>query len=161
MLIRFLLSIGIIFLASCTSIKDESTRSQPRETNIKKVSTRLQKGETAIKEETTVPKESGLTFAIQNSNGDHLGFLLMVGSTSGDCIFRSLPATANNLDTPATKHLFALQNQGGFSWEMQQDKTITIFDQSGNQVAWVNGTELKTDKFQLTVVDASKAKAKG
>lgn len=161
MLIRFLLSIGIILLASCASTKDESTRSQPRETTLKKVSTPSQKGETTIKEETTVPKEAGLTFAIQNSNGDHLGFLLMVGSTSGDCIFRSLPATANNFDAPETNHLFALQNQGEFSWEMQQDKTITIFNQSGNQVAWVNGTELKTDKVQFTLVDASKAKNKG
>lgn len=145
MLIRFLLSIGIILLASCTSTTEE-------------VNTRSQQEESIVKEETTVPQESGLTFAIQNSNGEHLGFLLMVGNAVGDCIFRSLPANEDNLDTPETKHLFALQNQGEFSWEMQQDKTITIFNQNGNQVAWVNGTELKTDKFQLTLVDASKAK---
>lgn len=146
MLIRLLLSIGIILLASCTSTKEVNTRSQ--------------KEEPIIKEETTVPQKSGLTFAIQNSKGEHLGFLLMVGNTVGDCIFRSLPASADNLDTPETKHLFALQNQGEFSWEMQQDKTITVFNQSGKQVAWVNGTELKMDKFQLTLVDTSNAKSR-
>lgn len=146
MLIRFLFSIGIIFLVSCAGTED--------------VKINPLKEEETVKEESTVSQKSGLTFAIQNSNGDHLGFLLMVGSTSGDCIFRSLPANPNNLETPESNHLLTLQNQGEFSWKMKQNNAIDIFDQSRDQVAWVNGTELKTDKFQLTLVDASKSKTK-
>jgi hypothetical protein len=135
MVARSLLLVGMVLLTSCSAANNVST--------------------TLPKKEATLAQKSGFTFAIQNTQGKHLGFLLMVGSASGDCIFRSLPTEANNFETPESEHLYQLQTYGEFSWSKKQNNEFEIFNQEGNKVAWINGTELKTNKFTFKVVDAS------
>ncbi len=60
-----------------------------------------------------------MTFAIQNTEGKHLGFLLMVGDgKGGDCIFRSLPQDAELFESEETKLLYEMQLLGEFSYQI-------------------------------------------
>ena len=62
--------------------------------------------------------------AIKSPAGRHIGFLLSApnyadpdtGIEHGDCIFRSLPANAEDFVDPLAEELFGLQQQGEFEF---------------------------------------------
>ena len=64
-----------------------------------------------------------MSYAIQNKDGEHLGFLLMAGEgEKGDCIFRSLPNKSELFETPGSEILSQLQEQGEFEWQVTNGK---------------------------------------
>lgn len=65
-----------------------------------------------------------MSFAIQNMEGKHLGFLLFSGNgNSGDCIFRSLPSEREQFDSSESELLFNLQNSGEFDYSLSAGAT--------------------------------------
>jgi hypothetical protein len=65
-----------------------------------------------------------MSYAIQNSEGKHLGFLLMAGDNgSGDCIFRSLPNEKGVFDSVESECLYELQCMGEFTYRLEGGQT--------------------------------------
>lgn len=59
-----------------------------------------------------------VTYAISNTEGDHLGFILLSGGPdAGDCLVRSLPVNGDKFDLPESEYLYALQQMGELRWE--------------------------------------------
>lgn len=94
-----------------------------------------------------------MSFAILNSDGEHLGFLLLAGEdSSGDCIFRSLPSKAELFDTEASKVLYRLQEQGEFSWQKTENRfEVSAPDQT--LVASIENQSLQIGGIQFQAVD--------
>ena len=85
-----------------------------------------------------------MSYAIQNIENEHLGFLLMDGgSSSGDCIFRSLPNKSEIFETEVSKILSQLQNLGEFQYT-DSDEEISI-----NHTALTEPIVIKDSFFYL------------
>ena len=94
-----------------------------------------------------------MTFAIQTTDGQHLGFLLFAGGPeSGDCIFRSLPNESGNFDIAESEHLFDLQQRGEFRWSRRGDESIAIEDSDGALVAELSESRLTSSAFVFNVL---------
>jgi len=93
-----------------------------------------------------------MSFAILNSDGDHLGFLLLAGEgDSGDCIFRSLPAKSELFDSEPSEVLYYLQEQGEFSWRRHAEQ-IEVSGPSQVVVASINDQVLLVGRVAFKVV---------
>jgi len=85
---------------------------------------------------------SNMSYAIQNTNGEHLGFLLLSGEgENGDCIFRSLPKNPELFESNETKLLYSYQEQGEFQWLVTSDGLKIKHPSTGN-TALISGNEL-------------------
>jgi hypothetical protein len=59
-------------------------------------------------------------FALQTTNGKHIGFVLGAPSFQaecGDCVFILVPATAEGLDTPLGRAISELKLAGEHRWQ--------------------------------------------
>ena len=94
-----------------------------------------------------------MSYAIQNRNGDHLGFLLMAGeNNNGECIFRSLPGKPELFETEESDLLFHLQEQGEFTWIVTTEGIEITNEATGSSAVISNGV-LKIKGFNFNVVD--------
>ena len=60
-----------------------------------------------------------MSYALETTDGDPLGFLFLAGEgegDSGDCIFRAFPMKAELLDTKEVESLFDYQELWEFQW---------------------------------------------
>lgn len=74
-----------------------------------------------------------MSYAINHPNGDHLGFVLLVGGPErGDAIVRFLPNKAEHFESAHGKVLAALMDAGEFTWHEIGGST-TAQAQQGNQ----------------------------
>lgn len=98
-----------------------------------------------------------MTYAIQNSEGQHMGFLLMAGGeTSGDCIFRSLPRESELFDTNDAKLLYEMQLLGEFSYLVAGD-TVTFKHPRFSRNVSMRGGLLKAGDIEFRVQRAKKS----
>ena len=76
-----------------------------------------------------------MSFAVNNKNGEHLGFILFSGDEkNGDCIFRCLPNKSELFDTEEANILNQLQEIGEFSYSLISDKYEIINDRLTSQI---------------------------
>lgn len=98
-----------------------------------------------------------MSYAIQNMEGKHLGFLLFAGNeNSGDCIFRSLPSETAQFDSSDSELLFTLQNSGEFSYVVNAG-VIHISQPSNPTSISINNSLLnvKDAKFKVVKIENS------
>ncbi len=75
-----------------------------------------------------------MTYAISNTEGDHLGFIVLSGGPeSGDCLVRSLLVESDKFDSPESKFIHSLQLLGELCWEQVKDE-FRITDSEGIEV---------------------------
>ena len=93
-----------------------------------------------------------MSYAIQNMEGKHLGFLLFAGDeNSGDCVFRSLPSETAQFDSPDSELLFTLQSSGEFSYAVNAG--VTHISQLNNSAAIsINNNSLNVNDAKFKVV---------
>ena len=94
-----------------------------------------------------------MSFAIQSTDGQHLGFLLFAGGPAeGDCIFRSLPSDSEGFNLPESDYLFELQQRGEFRWIDVGDGSFRIECDSEETVANIVGGQMKSSSHEFRVV---------
>ena len=94
-----------------------------------------------------------MSYAIHNTKGEHLGFLLLAGEgENGDCIFRSLPGKPELFDTEETGILYSFQEEGEFQWNLTQNGLDIVNKLTGSK-ATLSGEELSINGYTFKVVD--------
>ena len=94
-----------------------------------------------------------MSYAINNENGEHLGFLLIAGEgKNGECIFRSLPNKPELFETEESKLLSILQEQGEFQWSVTSNG-LEINNQITGSKAILNNSVLTINGHIYNVVD--------
>jgi len=96
-----------------------------------------------------------VTYAVSNTEGDHLGFVLLSGGPdSGDCLVRLFPAEADHFDLPESKPLQALQAHGELYWERVAD-AFYIYDPEGDIALTEKGGRMVGYGFEYLVEEIS------
>lgn len=94
-----------------------------------------------------------MSYAINNVNGQHLGFLLISGDEeSGECIFRSLPNNPDVFDSEESQLLHNFQEQGEFHWNVTSNG-IEITHPKTESKALINDEELRINGLILKIVN--------
>jgi hypothetical protein len=96
-----------------------------------------------------------MSYAIQNTDGEHLGFLFVLAEkegSGGDCIFRSLPFTPELFDAPESELLFHYQELGEFQWAVTQQGLEIQHPETGETAA-ITGDTLNINGLIYRVVD--------
>ena len=92
-----------------------------------------------------------MTYAISNTEGDHLGFIVLSGGPeSGDCLVRLLPAESDKLDSPESQFLHSLQLLGELFWEQVKDE-FRIADSEGIEVLIEKAGRMTGSSFVFSV----------
>lgn len=98
-----------------------------------------------------------MSYAIQNMEGKHLGFLLFAGDeNSGECIFRSLPSETAKFGSPDSELLLTLQSSGEFSYKVNAGVTH-ISHPSYSPVISINNNFLSVNDVKFKVVQLEKS----
>ncbi len=93
-----------------------------------------------------------MSYAIQNENGDHLGFLLMSDKNDiRDCIFRSLPIKSNLFESKESEILFNYQELGEFQWNKTIDGIEIKHPKTGNN-AFLSDGKLTINNAKFNIV---------
>ena len=90
-----------------------------------------------------------MSYAIQNLEGKHHGFLLMA---SNDCIFRSLPTESDQLETKESQLLFELQNVGEFQYS-KNGSIINITNPNYSEVITITNSVLNIGNNKFKVIE--------
>lgn len=91
-------------------------------------------------------------FALQTTNGAHIGFALGAPSfkvEGGDCVFMLLPMTAEGVDTPLGRVISELKVAGEHQWQ-KQNGDIEVLGASGSPlIISALGRVLDTDGNEI------------
>ena len=100
-----------------------------------------------------------MSFAIQNKEGEHLGFLLIAGEgMNGDCIFRFLPSNPALFSSQDTALLRSYQEQGEFQWQ-RSSKGLMIKNANTGSEAILNDNKIEMNGQKFTVINMSTAQS--
>jgi len=96
-----------------------------------------------------------MSYALQNKDGEHLGFLLLAGEGGkGDCIFRSLPNKSELFETPESEILSHFQELGEFKWNTR-DKKLEIEHPETKKCAVIENGEMEIDEYIFKTISIS------